>query len=34
VLTGELVAEVFALQAQIAADPQSDTPMVVPLRRG
>ena len=34
VLTRELVAEVFSLQAEIAADPQSDTPMVVPLRRG
>ena len=34
VLTRELVAEVCSLQAEIAADPQSDTPMVVPLRRG
>jgi iron complex transport system ATP-binding protein len=34
VLTRELVAEVFSLQAEIAPDPQSDTPMVVPLRRG
>ena len=34
VLTRELVAEVFSLQAEIAAAPQSDTPMVVPRRRG
>jgi iron complex transport system ATP-binding protein len=34
VLTRELVADVFDLDAEIAADPQSGTPMVVPLRRG
>ncbi|WP_193106323.1 ABC transporter ATP-binding protein [Brachybacterium sp. FME24] len=33
VLTEQLVAEVFGLPAEIAADPQSGTPMVVPLRR-
>lgn len=33
VLTQQLVAEVFGLHAEIAADPQSGTPMVVPYRR-
>ena len=33
VLTEELVAEVFGLAAEIAADPQSGTPMVVPVHR-
>lgn len=33
VLREELVAEVFGLRAQIAPDPQSGSPMVVPMRR-
>ncbi|MGO2534787.1 MAG: ABC transporter ATP-binding protein, partial [Brachybacterium tyrofermentans] len=33
VLHAELVAEVFDLQAEIAEDPQSGTPMVIPVRR-
>ncbi|MGP9683376.1 ABC transporter ATP-binding protein [Brachybacterium sp. AOP3-A1-3] len=33
VLHAELVAAVFDLQAEIAVDPQSGTPMVIPVRR-
>lgn len=33
VLDTRLVADVFGLQAQITTDPQSGTPMVIPLRR-
>lgn len=33
ILTAELVEEVFSLQSQIAQDPQTGSPMVVPLAR-
>jgi iron complex transport system ATP-binding protein len=33
VLTEALLADVFDLEARVLADPVSDTPMVVPVRR-